>query len=112
MKSKRVYIATPYSQPDQVINVQKAISVAECVLDETDWLPFVPHLFHLWHLVSPHPYGFWMTMDRDWMETCHAVLAPYDMSEGVKQDLNAGTDMGLPIFLSLTEFVAWTREQT
>jgi hypothetical protein len=111
VRTKRVYIAAPYGGEgeDVVLNIHKAIEAAEHVLYQTEnWLPFVPHLFHLWHLVSPQAYEFWMKMDREWMQTCHAVVMVGDMSEGVKRDLNEGSDMGLPVFLTIQEFVTWT----
>lgn len=112
MRDKRVYIAAPYTKPDPAINTRNAIAAGERVLQETtDWLPFVPHLFHLWHLIHPHPYNFWMDMDHNWLKACHAIVMVGDMSEGVKEDLNKASDMALPVFLTLDEFIEWTKEE-
>ncbi len=111
MRTKRVYIAAPYTDPDPVINTREAVMAGEEVLRQTtDWVPFVPHLFHLWHLISPHPYPFWMQMDGDWMLACQALIRRGGPSKGADEDMGLAVSLGIPVFLTLDEFVAWAKE--
>ena len=111
MRTKRVYIAAPYSQPDPAVNILAAIKAAEEVHLRTDWLPFVPHLFHLWHLIRPRPYAFWMGMDLDWMRTCHALVRLSGLSKGADKEMDCAVGLGIPVFLSIDEFVEWERSE-
>jgi hypothetical protein len=61
---KFVYIACPYTLGDVAVNVHNALKVADKIA-ENDMIPYVPIRTHFWHLVSPHPYEFWTTMDQD-----------------------------------------------
>ena len=111
MRTKRVYIAAPYTHPDPVMNTREAVLAGEEILQRTmDWLPFIPHLFHLWHLISPHPYSFWMQMDADWMLACQALVRRGGPSEGADKDMMQAASLGIPVFLSMDEFIDWTKE--
>ncbi len=115
MRDKIVYLALPYGgKGEQVaVNVRLAIEAAEAVLRQTpDWLPFVPHLFHLWHLINPHPYHWWREMDRDWMRVCRALVRTGGPSEGANEDADDAIDLGIPVFLSVDEFLSWTKEES
>jgi hypothetical protein len=83
----RVYITGPYSKGDVVINVRNAIRIADLLL-AIGHHPFVPHLTHLWYLISPKPYEDWLAIDLVWLRQCECVLRiPGESS---------GADAGLP----------------
>lgn len=109
MRSKRVYIASPYTD-DPTANVGVALEAAEEILSRTSWLPFVPHLFHLWDLIIPHSYEFWMEIDRDWMQTCHALVRLEGKSEGADEDMHQAIDQAIPVIVGLDEFIRWAKE--
>ena len=110
MRSKRVYVAAPYTYPDPAVNVGNACEAAEEIMSRTGWLPFVPHLFHLWHLIIPHPYEFWMNMDENWMQACHALVRLPGESEGADVDMSGAVDLGIPVLIGLEEFIEWAKE--
>ena len=49
---KRVYIAGRYTEGATALNVRNAIEAAD-MLHAHGFIPFVPHLKHSWHLMSP-----------------------------------------------------------
>ena len=81
-----IYIASPYTQGDTALNVRDQIAAAEC-LREAGALPFVPLLSHLWHLMSPHPYNYWIEMDMDWLHHADAVLRLHGDSAGADAEV-------------------------
>ena len=84
-----IYIASPYTQGDTALNVRDQIAAAEC-LREAGALPFVPLLSHLWHLMSPHPYNYWIEMDMDWLHHADAVLRLHGDSAGAEHRGSSG----------------------
>lgn len=97
-----IYIAGPYSGGDPVINVQRAIAAAEEVL-HYNHVPFVPHLSHLWHLVKPHPYDFWIAMDLAWLMKCDAVLRIPGESPGADEEVKLARALSKPVYYSINE---------
>ena len=69
----KVFISGPYTSPDPVINVRNAVLAAEKVI-EKGHVPFVPHLNHLWHLISPHDINYWYNYDLEWLRICDIIL--------------------------------------
>ena len=81
-----VYIAGPYAQPDQAINVRLAIRGAE-IVRERGHLPFVPHLSHLWHLCSPHDRDYWLQMGLEWVDVCDVLYRIPGYSPGADAEV-------------------------
>ena len=54
----KVYIAAPYTKGDVGANVKRVIDCAD-ELCKLGYIPFVPHLTHFWHIISPKPVDFW-----------------------------------------------------
>jgi hypothetical protein len=71
-----VYIAGPYSKGDVGGNVRTAIHAADFLMKQEDLniVPYVPHLTHLWHMVSPKEYAAWMAYDRRWIVKCDVLI--------------------------------------
>jgi len=102
----RVYIAAPYTKGDQVLNVRAAIVVADSVL-AAGHTPFLPHLSHLWHLVSPKPWAEWLRLDLEWMKCCDAVIRVAGESRGAEVEVTEASKMGLPVFYSVEMWKKW-----
>lgn len=98
----RIYIAGPYTKGDIAMNVRKACSFASAVagLGHT---PFVPHLTHLWHLMFPHPYEFWLEQDIEWLKVCDAILRLDGESSGADKEVQLAQELGMPVYYSLAE---------
>lgn len=95
-----VYIAGPYSKGDVAQNVRTAVIWAEHVKC-LGFQVFVPHLCHLWHLISPHSYLFWMDHDLAWLKKCDILLRMPGDSEGADREVAAAKALGIPVVTGL-----------
>ena len=94
---KYIYIAGPYTNGDPVLNVRKAIEAGEQLI-ELGYTPFIPHLSHLWHLINPHEYDYWIKYDREWLERCDALLRLPGYSDGADDEESYAISLGKPVF--------------
>lgn len=86
VRKKVVYVAGPYTKPDPGANVNTAILYADALLDR-GVVPLVPHLTHLWHLVSPKPYEAWLSIDFDYLLRCDALVRMPGESPGADREV-------------------------
>lgn len=98
----RIYVAGPYSKGDVAENVRAAILAADEV-SALHHLPYVPHLTHFWHLVSPKPYRWWLEYDALWLLQCEAVLRLPGESAGADEEVRMAQLADMPVFYSLEE---------
>lgn len=98
----RVYIAGPYTLPEPIENVRRAILAADEVL-ALGHTPFVPHLNFAWNLVSPKPPATWYAMDLVWLSCCDAVLRLPGASVGAEAEVALANRLGLPVYASVAE---------
>ena len=104
-KPKYIYIAGPYTKPDPAQNTNRAIQIADDLL-AAGYVPFVPHLCHLWELISPKPYTAWTEYDLEWLERCDAVLRFDGDSAGADAEVKRAEELGIPVFYGLGELYA------
>lgn len=69
-----LYVAGPYTRDDPVENTHRAIKTASAIYRLTPWVPVVPHLSLLWHLVDPQPIEFWYEYDLHLLDGCSAIV--------------------------------------
>lgn len=93
----RVYIAGPYTQGDVAQNVRAAVMAADRIAS-LGGVPFCPHLTHLWHIISPHAYEFWLRQDLAWLAACDALVRLPGPSAGADGEVAAARWRGLPVF--------------
>ena len=98
----KIFIASPYTIGDVAQNVREGCLVAEKIR-ELGHLPFVPMLFHLWHLLSPHDYGYWTSMDNEWLYECEALLRVPGPSSGADKEVALAMKLGIPVYYSLDD---------
>lgn len=96
----RVYIAGPDSQGDVALNVRAAIEAADAVAARHH-CPYVPHLTHLWHLISPKPYEWWLEYDTLWLLQCDALFRLPGDSNGADQEVKLAELAGIPVAYDL-----------
>jgi nucleoside 2-deoxyribosyltransferase len=101
MRKQRIYVAGPYSNGDVVINIRNIIEAAEDVITKGA-IPIVPHLFHLWHTISPHPKDFWMKLDKELIRMCDALIYLPGNSEGTVEECEYAESLGKHVYS-----VAW-----
>ncbi|MBC8273418.1 MAG: DUF1937 family protein [Chloroflexi bacterium] len=100
----KVYVAGPYTKGDVVVNVRRAVLAAEELI-KRGHVPFVPHLTHLWHLISPHPIEFWFTYDNHWLDSCDCLLRLAGDSVGADKEVALAERQGIPVFYDMDELL-------
>lgn len=98
----RIYIAAPYTKGDVAQNVRGAIEVADKLLERGHY-PYVPHLTHFWHFISPKSWGLWLDIDRIWIAQCEALLRLPGESVGADNEVAYAKAIGIPIYWSIEE---------
>lgn len=101
---KYIYIAGPYTQGDPVLNVRAALAAADELL-KFGLVPFVPHLTHLWHTVSPKDYEIWLAYDLEWLLKCDAVLRLPGASKGADGEVTYAERRGIPVFYHMASLM-------
>lgn len=99
---KRIYIAGPYTKPDPCINTFNAIKAANTLMDK-GYAPFIPHLSHFWHTVSPKPYEAWLDYDNQFLPVCDAVLRLPGESSSADKETAFAESLGIPVYHSIDE---------
>ena len=97
-----IYVAGPYTGGDPVINVRNACLAGEALVAKGH-TPVVPHLFHLWHLCSPHDYEYWLSLDRGLLGLCDALVRLPGVSPGAHREVEWAMGLGLSIFLGVDD---------
>jgi len=98
----RVYVSAPYTNGDTVWNVRRAIDAGDKLV-EMGHFPFIPHLSHFWHYVSPKSWEQWLEIDRAFIPVCDAVLRLTGESKGADIEVEEAKKLGIPIYYSLDE---------
>jgi hypothetical protein len=104
MTDKYIYVAGPYSNGDPVLNTRKAIEAGER-LREAGYVPFIPHVTLLWHLVSPHDIIYWYEYDNEWIARCDGLLRLPGHSNGADNEVLLAISLGLSIYYSIEELI-------
>lgn len=105
-RKKRVYIASPYTNGEPVLNVRRSITMAD-YLSGYGFVPFVPLLSHFWHFLCPHPYEFWMEQDLAWVGTCDCLLRMPGESAGADREIEEAQRCRIPVFYTPQSLVQY-----
>lgn len=115
MKSKYVYVAGPIFTSGRVThNVREAVIIAAQIMEDTNGtlVPFVPHLYVLWDIVTPEEPEFWLTLDKAWLMKCDALLRLPGDSVGADMEIQWCVENGIPFFTNYVDLMSWHSEQT
>ena len=93
----QLYIAGPYSEGDTVHNIQNAVNIAG-LARVRGWTPFIPHLFHLWHLIDPHHREYWMELDKEYLLRSDALYRLVGKSRGADEEVALAVARGIPVY--------------
>ena len=99
-KPMLIYISAPYSIGDQISNVRFACEVGGEILTKGH-IPFIPHLSHFWHFISPKTYDEWLRIDSAIIPKCDALLRVGGISIGADKEVELAVRNGIPVYFSL-----------
>ena len=94
---KRIYLASPYSKGDVGKNVHDHYRLADHISSLHGVHVKTPLASHLWHLIFPHPYEFWLAYDLVELEECDALVRMIGASDGADKEVLHATQLGLPV---------------
>jgi hypothetical protein len=97
-----VYISSPYSVGDVILNVKTQIDMAKHLRDE-GFLPFWPLHTHFEHIVYPRSYEDWLMADLEWIKKCDCVLRLPGLSKGADIEVERAIIYGIPVFYCLDD---------
>lgn len=116
-----VYIASPYSKGDPVINTHFQCRIFDQLLSDQLVLPVAPLWTHFQHLLYPRPYQDWIQYDQEtlFMYDCCLRLEAVCDRTGYRANESSGADaevasfqkQGKPVFFSIEDLYAWVREE-
>jgi len=99
----RIYIASAYTIGDVALNVRNVISVADELL-KLGHTPFIPHLTHFWHLVSPKEADFWYEYDNSFIDHwAEALLRLDNQSYGADNEVIRAKRLGIPVYYDIKD---------
>ncbi len=101
-KPMLIYISAPYSLGDVVTNVRFACEIGDKVLAKGH-IPFIPHLSHFWHFLSPKSYEEWLKIDSAMIPRCDALLRVNGESKGADREVEIAKEKGIPVYYSLED---------
>lgn len=100
----RVYVAGAYTKGDVALNIRRVIEVADKLV-AAGHTPFVPHLYHLWHLISPKDYEVWMRLGQEWLLVCEAMIRLPGDSSGSDDEESVAWERGIPVYNDVETFL-------
>lgn len=101
-----IYIAAPYTKGDVAENVHNAIKAADRLVD-ADYMVYVPHLTHFWHIMSPKPWEFWMELDSYILPFCSALLRLPGESTGADREVEQAKVHQIPIYYDIETLIKY-----
>ena len=123
---KRVYIAGPIVKGELGGNIQRAVDAMHALM-RAGFAPHCPHLSCYSGNVSRSAFGSpfafaevlprgtkveeWYGVDMPWVEVSEAVLRLPGEGVGSDAEVAHAESLGIPVFHSLGELIAWGRQQ-
>lgn len=93
-----IYIAGPYTEPDPIMNVRRAVSVGMELWRTGQVAVLIPHLSMFAHLVMPQPIDEWYAFDIDQLEHCDALYRLDGASHGADMEVAFAEAQNIPVF--------------
>ncbi len=97
-----IFVSAPYSKGDIVENIRRACLAGDVILRKGH-IPFIPHLFHLWHLISPKSYKVWLDIDLRFLGMCDALLRLPGDSKGADMEVAEAKKLYMIIYYHLED---------
>ena len=121
MSKPWVYIASPYTQGDQALNVRFQARVWDELRDDGIVLPIAPLWSHFQHMLQPRRYQDWIDYDLELLERVDAVLRMSAVcvrtgylqsdSDGAEGEVDHAAKLGIPVFYSINTLYEWVANE-
>ncbi len=95
-----IYVSAPYSLGDVSENIRRACFAGDAILAKGH-TPLVPHLSHLWHLISPKSHEEWLAIDLNLLSMCDALLRLPGESKGADMEVAEAKRLCMVIYYRL-----------
>lgn len=102
VKPMLIYVSAPYSLGDVVINVRFACEIGDKILVRGH-IPFVPHLTHFWHYLSPKSWEEWLKIDSVIVGKCDALLRIGGESKGADMEVEIAKSKGILVYYNICD---------
>jgi hypothetical protein len=96
-----VYVAGPFSD-NPMHRANETIKIADQIV-AAGHVPFVPHLYLLWDVASPHSYEYWMELCLAWVGRCDVLLRLHGASKGADREALHARNLAKPVVYSIEE---------
>ena len=116
-----VYIASPYSKGDPVINTHFQCRIFDRLLTDQLVLPVAPLWTHFQHLLYPRPYEDWIKYDQEMLfmydcclrleAVCERTSYRENTSSGADAEVEAFKALGKPVFYSIDDLYTWAQNK-
>lgn len=100
----RVYLAGPFRQGDQLVNVADAAMVG-IQLRLAGHCPVIPHLKGFAHMIRPMPDAFWLEWDMDLLAMCDCLVRLPGPSIGSDAEVERAKVLGMPVYYGKDAFL-------
>jgi len=99
-----IYLASPYTQGDIGANINRVIDVADILLENGHY-PYIPHLNHLWHIVSSKTWEIWLDYDLFILSRCDALLRLDGDSKGADIEVKEAERLGKKVYTRIEDLI-------
>lgn len=103
-----VYIASPYQNGSQALNVRDQIVAADNLIG-LGYAPIAPLLSHFIEISYPHLYGVWIRIDLELIRRCDVVLRLPGKSPGADKEIKFAKRYNIPVVFNIDDLVLWER---
>lgn len=99
----KVYIASQYTLGDVAKNVKLQMDVSEKLykMGFNVYAPIVA--IHFQHIVYPHSWDFWLSLDHEWIEVCDCLLRLEGESKGADSEVKHAERLGKKVFHNILD---------
>ena len=102
----KVYIASPYTKGNRLLNVLKQVDTANELMD-LGFAPYAPLMNHYWEQRQHRQTAEWLSLDVEWLRVCHAILRLPGESAGADFEVKVARGMQIPVFYSVADLLDW-----
>ncbi len=103
-KMKMIYIASPYTLGDKIINVNRQLDTADRLMD-LGLCPVIPLLTHFQEIRKSRMYKEWMRIDFEKIRRSDAVLRLFGASKGADREVRYAVKKQIPVFFDIEDVI-------